>query len=261
MSATIDQFCETMGVNPDSMEADVSVTCGVLPPPPIGALILLARMLPLCLLLIAAAPMPATLRDRIVVDAQAEPAANLAFDRATTSVRTGGGIKKKFDQVERWDGERWELLSRNGKPPTSSQRRKAERLAAASPVPGYYRVAELIANATEATTDAEGRTILHIPELPTGTLRTDSADISTHLQADVTLATHGGQPWVERVRITQREPFRMDKLIKVTDFEQVSDYKLDANGKPRLDRQTAESAGTKFGFRGGEKREITYVYR
>jgi hypothetical protein len=224
------------------------------------------RLLPMACLLMAAAPQqfPAVVgaaRDRIVADASSMTPATLAFDRTTKSVRTGGGSVTSTLKLERWDGRKWALVAVNGKSPTAAQRHEAERLAAAVPVPGYHRIAQLVAAATEAATDAEGRTVLKVPQLPANSVRTDSSDISGHLKAELTLNSRGGQPWVERVKVTAREPFRMNMLIKVVDFEQVSEYRLDAQGKPRLAMQSADTAGTMFGFPGGETSEVTYAYR
>ncbi|GGE04790.1 hypothetical protein GCM10011529_08920 [Polymorphobacter glacialis] len=200
-------------------------------------------------------------RNRIVADAGAMTPASLAFDRTTKSVRTGGGTTTNTLKVERWDGHKWALVSINGRNPTGGERAEAEKLAAASPVPGYHRLAALLATATESVTDSQGRTVIKIPVLPAGTVRTDSSDISGHLKAEVVLSSRDDKPWAERVKVTAREPFKMNMLIKVLSFEQVSEYKLDADGRPRLDRQIADSAGTMFGFPGGEKSEITYAYR
>lgn len=218
------------------------------------------RLLPL-LLLVAAAPVPDTVRDRIVAEAAAMTPATIAFDRTTRSVRKGGGTTTTVNMVERWDGKAWRLVSYNGKPPSAVERRDHEKLARAAPVPGYHRLGVLVAAATSSAADAQGRTVLQIPVLPPGTVRTDSGDISSHLKAEATLGRRGDQVWVERVRVTAREPFRMNMLIKVLTFEQVSEYLLDSEGKPRLATQTADSQGTMFGFAGGEKSQVTYVYR
>lgn len=222
------------------------------------------RLLALAFVLTAAAPPPSTAADpstaRIISDSRSASPATLAFDRTTKSVRTGGGSTTNTLKVERWDGRKWSLITINGNKPTTNQRAEAARLAAASPVPGYHRLAPLLAAATESTTDAQGRTVLKIPVLPAGSVRTDSSDISRYLTGEVTLA-RGERPWVERVRVTAREPFKMNMLIKVLTFEQISEYRLDSAGKPRLATQVANSQGTMFGFPGGEKSEVTYTYR
>lgn len=215
----------------------------------------------MALFLTAATPVSEPLRDRIISDARAVTPASLAFDRATSMERKGGGSTTKVTMVERWDGQRWTLISKNGKTPTQGERRDIEKLAAASPVPGYHRLASLLANASEIGTDAEGRMVLRIPVLPPGSVRTDTSDISSHLRADAVVSNRGGQPWVESVHVSQREPFKMNALIKVISFDQVSTYKLDASGRPRLARQSANSMGSMFGFSGGQSSDVIYTYR
>jgi hypothetical protein len=215
----------------------------------------------LAVVLVAATPVSEPLRDRIIADARATSPASLVFDRTTHMERKGGGSTTKVVLVERWDGRSWSLISKNGKSPSASERRDVEKLAAASPVPGYHRLAGLLAAATEVNTDAEGRLVLRIPVLPPGSVRTDSSDISSHLRADAIVSNRGGQPWVESVHVSQREPFKMNALIKVKTFDQVSTYKLDASGRPRLARQSADSVGSMFGFLGGQTSETVYTYR
>jgi hypothetical protein len=83
------------------------------------------RLLPL-VLLIAATPIPQHLRDRLIAEAAAIAPEQLAFDRTTKSVRTGGGTTTKINLVERWDGTKWTLLSIAGAKPTSTQRHDHE---------------------------------------------------------------------------------------------------------------------------------------
>jgi hypothetical protein len=52
-----------------------------------------------------------------------------------------------------------------------------------------------------------------------------------------------------------------DLLIKVTNFEPISDYRLGPDGRPRLASQTADSKGSMFGFVGGETNGVAYAYR
>ena len=215
----------------------------------------------LVLFLAAATPVSEPLRDRIIADARAVPPNRLAFDRATSMERKGGGSTSKVTMVERWDGQRWTLISKNGKSPSASDRRDVEKLASDAPVPGYHRLAGLLAAATEVGTDSEGRMVLRIPVLPPGSVRTDSSDISSHLRAEAIISNRGGRPWVESVHVSQLEPFKMNALIKVKTFDQVSTYKLDAGGRPRLTSQSADSMGSMFGFSGGQSSETIYTYR
>lgn len=217
--------------------------------------------LPIALALMAAAPAVDPVRDRIVAEAKAINPATLSFDRTTNQTRKGGGTSSKVTTLERWDGKRWTLVAVNGKRPTASEKRDREAAAAAAPVPGYHQLATIVAAATEARVDDKGRTVLLIPVMPANTVRTDSADISSHLKAEATLAETNGQVWVEQVRVTEREPFKLNMLIKVTDFERVDDYRLGSDGKPQLASQSADSMGSMFGISGGETNKITYAYR
>ena len=219
------------------------------------------RLVALAFVLTAATPVSEPLRDRIIADARAVPPASLIFDRTTNLEKKGGGSTTRVVLVERWDGQTWTLLSKNGKLPSAFERRDVEKLAAASPVPGYHRLASLLAAATEVGTDADGHMVLRIPVLPPGSVRTDSSDISSHLRAEAVVSNRGGQPWVERVHVSQREPFKMNALIKVKTFDQISTYRLDAGGHPRLARQSADSMGSMFGFSGGQSSETVYTYR
>lgn len=214
----------------------------------------------LALGLVAAAPVAEPLRDRIIADARTMSPAGLAFNRTTRMMKISPVGTTSTTMTENWNGKAWTLISVNGKLPTAHEKRDAEKLAAAVPVPGYYNIAALLGAASDSSNDDQGRTVLRIPILPRDSVRSDSGDISSHLKAEVTLSARGGQPWVERVRVTARERFKLNSLITVRSFEQVSDYTLDANGRPRLASQSADSVGSMFGFSGGEKRETTYAY-
>jgi hypothetical protein len=215
----------------------------------------------LALIPIAAAQAPSALRDEIIADARAQPPAGLVFDRTTASVRTGGGTRTNVSKVERWDGKTWTLISQDGKSPSASQRRSAEKLADAVPVPGYHRLAVLLANASSSKIDAEGRTVLQIPALPANSVLTDTGDISGHLKAEAVIDNRGGKPFVESVHVSARESFMLNSLIKVKAFDLVSSYQRDGNGRPRLASQTADSHGSVFGIPGGESSQVTFTYR
>lgn len=201
------------------------------------------------------------LREAIITDARAANPAGIAFERTTTAIRRGPGIKEKTVTVERWDGKAWSLLSVNGKVPTASQLKTFRKATAINPVPGYHRMASLLAAAADVSTDDDGRKLLKIPVLPPGSVLADKADISSHLSGEAVIATTDGKPWVARLKVRARENFKLNMLIKVTNFEQVSDYHLGPDGKPRLASQSADSKGQMFGFSGGQTDEVTYAYR
>lgn len=218
-------------------------------------------LLPLACVLLSGAASTDPLRDRLIADARAVTPATLDFDRNTNLVRKGGGTQTNVSLVEHWDGQRWTLISQNGRAPTKTQKREAERLASAVPVPGYHRVASLLATATDTRVDLQGRTVLNIPVLPANSVRTDTDDISDHLKAEAIVGMRGGKPFVETVHVSARETFKLNALIKVKSFDMVSTYAMDSTGQPRLASQSANSVGSVFGIPGGETSQVTFTYR
>ncbi|KPF77924.1 hypothetical protein IP88_05090 [alpha proteobacterium AAP81b] len=220
-------------------------------------------LLPLAFLLTAAISAPAgdVVLDRIIASANAAGPANLAFDRTTTMVKKGGPMNTRTVLVERWDGKRWHLVTFNGKPPTPEKRREVEPATRAVPVPGYYRLAALVAAATERRTDAEGRLVLIIPRLPDQAVRTDDKDISRYLSGEAVIDSAGGQPYVARLTLRSHENFKLNFLITVKHFEQVSEFAPAADGPPRLISESASSQGSLLGVPGGMKSETVFAYR
>ena len=211
--------------------------------------------------LMAAAPAADPVREALIAQARGQSPAALLFDRTTMITRVSPIERRTTTLVERWDGRTWSLVSVNGQTPTASQARDAIKASARVPVPGYYRLAALLAAASDRRIDADGHLILQIPQLPPGTILTGSDDISAHLGGEATIASTGGAPWVQSLRITAREKFKLNLLITVSRFEQTFEYRLDDNGQPRLASQVADSLGQMFGQTGGEKFEARYAYR
>lgn len=221
-------------------------------------------LLPVVLLLTtgtAAPPLTDGVTERIIATARAMTPAELAFDRSTTSVKKGGGMVTRTAVIERWDGRQWALVSFNGKPPTAEQRRGVEKETRAVPVPGYHQMAGLIAAATERRTDDQGRTVLVIPQLPANAVRTDAKDISRYLSAEAVIGHANGQPYVERLTVKSHENFKLNFLIRVTSFSQVSSYAPAADGRPHLTAQAVVSQGDLLGIPGGMKSDTVFAYR
>ena len=214
-------------------------------------------LFPLALMLLAAAPAPDALRDRLAAEARACDPSALAFERTTKVVQSGGGSIDRTTRIERWDGNHWSLVSVNGKPPSESALHEAAKADAG--VPGYHRLAALLA-AGERSTDAQGRTVYRIDRLPNGSVPANGNDISSHLSGEAVIAVTNGQPWVQQLKLTAREDFKLNWFIKVKHFEQVSEYRLAAAG-PRLVSQTVDSTGSMMGIVGGQHDEVAFAYR
>ena len=212
----------------------------------------------LALLATAAAPADTALRDRIVAEARLVPPTMLAFDRTTVATQTGGGEKASETRVDRWDGKSWSAVSANGKPPSTDQAAKARKAFAAYPVPGYYRLASLLASAALAT-DGRGRTVLR-GAAPAGSVFTNGKDVSGHFSAEAVIAP-GPRPYVEQLRLAAFEPFRLMLVAKIETFVSVSDYRPDASGHPRLVRQVVDADGAMLGRAGVQHTELSFAYR
>lgn len=214
-------------------------------------------------LLATAAPAqgPAPVRDAIIADAARIQPTALAFDRTTTATKHSPLGRETSVTIERWDGRSWALVSVNGGAPKSSQRKYFQAATVDAPVPGYHRLAPMLAAAGESSADDKGRRILRIAVLPAGSVRSERDDISSHLSGEAVISTSKGKPWVSQLNLRAREVFKLGGRIKVTEFRQTLDYDLGPDGRPRLISQSAQSKGQMFGFGGGEVNKVTYTYR
>ncbi len=221
-----------------------------------------ALLAPVALLLLAAAPAqpPDPVRDRIIADASGQSPASLAFERTSHIIQVGGGTRSEVLRIDRWDGHGWQVISVNGKPPSPTDLKDLAK-PSNQQVPGYFNLARLLATSTERSTDPEGNVVLTIPQLPPRSIVNDGTDISSFLRAEAVIDNGNGKPWVRKLRLTARQPFKLSWLLKVLTFNQISEYKLDTSGKPRLTSQVADSQGTLLGIAGGQTSEVTYAYR
>ena len=210
------------------------------------------------ILCLAASPVE-TVRDRVVAEARTLSPATLAFERTITVTQADAKDKASQTRVDRWDGKTWTLVSLDGKPASADDRAKHAKAATAGAVPGYYRLATMLAAST-ATTDAQGRTMLRAATLPPKSVFTSGKDVTQNFGAEAIVAG-GARPYVQQLRLTARAPFRMMMVAKIESFVTVSDYARDANGTPRLIRQVADIRGSMMGKGGNQHVETNFTYR
>jgi len=216
----------------------------------------IALLIPAALLCAAATPAE-QVRDRVLAEMRSLPPATLAYDRTITLTQTDGTERATQLRIDRWDGKAWTLVSIDGKPPSASDLAKYRKAASAANVPGYYRLT-MLTGAT-ATTDAQGRTVLRLAKLPPGSVMTSGKDVTEHFTGEATVAA-GPRPYVQQLRLTAREPFRMMLVARVDSFTTVTDYRLEGN-TPRLVRQVAEIQGSMMGKDGTQRVETIFTYR
>lgn len=210
-------------------------------------------------LLCTAATPTEQIRDRVVAEARALSPAALSFDRTMTVTQADSKEKASQTRVDRWDGKVWTLLSLDGKPPSADDRAKHAKAAAAGFVPGYYRLAGMLAVAS-ASLDARGQTVLRMASLPPKSVITSGKDVTENFTGEAVVAG-GTRPFVQQLRLTARAPFRMMLVAKIESFVTVSDYARGPDGTPRLVRSVADIRGSMMGKDGTQRVETIFTYR
>lgn len=207
--------------------------------------------------LLAAAPAPDALRDRLIAEARTMTPPTMAFDRATSAVQTTkSGESDSQRRADRWTGSGWTLLSVNGKPPSADDASKYAKQTKGAVVPGYYRIGLYLAGASTRSTDAQGRTVYHIASLPSGSINV-GGDVSDKMAADITVES-GPAPYASRLHVYAKAPFRIMLVAKIDSLDTVSDYVRGADGKPVLVRSVNTIVGSQFGKDGTQRSEATY---
>ena len=175
------------------------------------------------LLLLALAATPAVadpLQDQLVAGMRATRTAEVAFTALTHAESTGSTA---HDIASRYDGHGgWTLVSVDGHAPTAKQVRDAAKRRA--PLPSYARLADWFGSPAQRIGGAGGEAIYRFAHLPAGTLKLGSHDASADAQAEASVATAGGHPYVTRVRFTSTASFRMMLVAKVERFAITSTY-------------------------------------
>ena len=215
-------------------------------------------LIPAALLCVAATPAE-LVRDRVVAEARTMSSASLAYDRTMTVTQADAKEKASQTRVDRWDGKAWTLLSLDGKPPSADDRAKHAKAAAAGSVPGYYRLAAMLA-AASASADAQGRTVLRMATLPPKSVVTSGKDVTENFTGEAVVAV-SARPFVQQLRLTARAPFRMMLVAKIDSFVTVADYARGPDGTPRLVRQVADIRGSMMGSDGTQRVETIFTYR
>ena len=207
----------------------------------------------------AAAPAPDVLLGRLVADARAVAPASIAFERlvrATTQDKSGQATTQV--RVDRWDGRAFTLVSVNGKPPAASEIDAFRKVAASRPVPGYHRIADLLAASAVRQTDAQGRTLYRVTGLPKGTVDV-GRDVSSNLVAEFTVDTSAARPYVTQMRFVLPKPLSFFMVARLDSLEAVYDYRLDGMGRPYLARTVQTISGAQFGQQGSTRTEALYT--
>ncbi len=210
------------------------------------------------LLLVAAAPAPDPLLEKVIAGARAVTPATTAFERTARTVsKDEKGATETRVRVDRWDGNQLVPVSIDGKPPTAEQLAEMQKATAGRPVPGYHRVADFLKNGAVRVPDPQGRTVYRVTGLPKGTVNIGK-DISSNLVGEAVVDTSGPQPYVSRLRVYLPKPLSFFMVAKLDAYEQINEYRLGPSGKPALFKALQAMSGAQFGKAGSTRTEATY---
>lgn len=204
-------------------------------------------MRPMMLLAATALPfaLPSVAHADAVLDSvrrQAAEASAPAFER---QVRTEGQTMRGAQpsvRVDRFDpgapaDRQWTLVSVDGRKPDAAEIEAHRREVTAQPVPGFHRVATLLAG-TPTRTEREGTRVRYRwAHLAPGALGMHGPDFSAQLSGEALVDTAGDRPRLMQVRVRADKPFTIMMMAKMHQFDAVSDYRPGAGGVPFLTAQ------------------------
>jgi hypothetical protein len=169
------------------------------------------------------------------------------FQRTTTRTDTRNGNGKTVE-VDRFDpskpaGKQWTLLSVDGKAPTPDQISDHAKTVSGTPVPGYYRIASMLAGPNPTVTPGADGTVFAWKRLPAGSLPMKGMDLTADLAVSATVS-NAAKPMVTQMRVVAPKPFRVMMLAKIDTMTVTSDYIALPDGTPFLSRQVMEQAAS-----------------
>lgn len=185
----------------------------------------------MALLLIAAPAHADALQDQVLAGMRRGSTADVAFTATTRIARTGAAtseIVTRYDPTAR----RWTVLRVDGRAPTAKEITQIVKAASGAPLPSHARLAEWFgALATRVGQTADTATY-RFARLPADVVKIGKRDLSADTVAEAIVATHGGSPFVQRVRFTTTKGFRMMLVAKVDRFTLTSTYAPLPDGRP-----------------------------
>ena len=202
------------------------------------------RLFGLAALLIAAPAAADPLQDQLLAGMRATATADVAFTPTTRIERTGS---KPQTIVTRFDpraaaGQRWTVVSVDGRAPTTKERGQITKAANGQPAPSYARLAQWFGGpATRA-----GNTY-RFARLPKGGLKIGSRDVSADTSAEAVVNTSGPTPFVERVRYTSLKGFRAMLVAKVDRYVLTAAYARLPDGRPFPTANGGDIGGSMMG--------------
>lgn len=219
-------------------------------------------MVALALTLVASPAAADTLQDQLLARMHATDTAAVTFTATTRIARSG---KPAQEIVTRHDpravaGQRWSVVSVDGRRPTAKETRDILKAANGSPVPSYARLARWFGAPATRVAQGPGSVTYRWARLPAGGLRIGNHDASADTTAEAVVDTTG-TPFVRQVRLTSTAGFRMMLVAKVERYVFISTFALLPDGRPYPAGQDAEVAGALMGKGGSIATRTRYEVR
>lgn len=213
------------------------------------------------LLLVSAPALADALLERLVADARAIGPDDFAWTRTLRTEQRSGDKVETRASVERYDpsrltGQRWTLVSVDGRTPTAKELKDYSKAMAQAVVPSYGRLARYFGGGAQRAANG-GRTIYRAATLPKGALTLGKADLSAGARAEAVVA-EGPQPYIERLDIVSTKPVRMMLVARVERLDATSRYRLMPDGRPVLAEQVSEMRGSMMGRAGSLRTVATF---
>lgn len=192
------------------------------------------------------------LQDQVVAGARAVSPTGYAFTQTTRVERTGAAAKtfvSRYDPA-RAVGQRWTLVSIDGKAPSAKEAASAAKAAKAQDVPSYAEIAKWFGGPATRIAQTPTSVTYRFARLPKGIVKMGKHDASADTSAEATVDLSGRAPVVTRVRFASTTAFRMALVVKVERYGVVTTYRPGPDSHPVIDAATVEMAGSVLGKAG-----------
>lgn len=189
------------------------------------------------------------LQDQVLATMKRTDTSDIAFTQTTQIERTGAAAQ---DIVTRYDprgaaGKRWSLLRIGGRAPSPKETTQVLKATNGTPQPSYQRIAAWFGGAATRVAQTPGSVTYRFARLPAGVLKIGNHDASADTVADAVVNTAGKTPYVERVRFSSTQPFRMMLVAKIERYTFTSSYTPLPDGRPFPAGTDGEMAGSLMG--------------
>jgi hypothetical protein len=203
------------------------------------------------------------LKQQILALAQTVRPTDYAFTRRVQTDQTEGDNVKHRVVVESYNpgkpvADRWTLLSIDGKAPTAEESKSAQKDAPKRKVASYGRMADYFSGGVASSTDAQGRVVFRLTNLPRGSVTILGRDVSENSTAEAFVDPKEQVPFVEQIRFTLNRATRIKVVANVEEFTLTIRYRLLPDGRPVPVEQTSDGRGSLLGRSGKVHSEIKY---